>query len=123
MYGRTDGLEQLKACDVWALGMIIFLLFNPDLEFPYQFELDQVPQKNFDSLENELASRLKQRMLPTWSAKYSKLQATVWWGMEAIYNQCTRFCPDSRPGVCQVVQLLQDAKIKPPCLDIPLSVS
>ena len=28
-------LDQLKACDVWALGMIMFLLLHPDLEFPY----------------------------------------------------------------------------------------
>lgn len=44
-------LEKLKACDVWALGMSTFLLLNPDLEFLYQYELDQVPQKNFDSLK------------------------------------------------------------------------
>lgn len=33
--GEPMSLDQLKACDVWALGMIIFLLLNPDLEFPY----------------------------------------------------------------------------------------
>ena len=47
--GEAMSLEQLKACDVWGLGMIIFLLLNPDLEFPYQYELDQLPQKNFVS--------------------------------------------------------------------------
>ena len=63
--GEAMSLEQLKACDVWSLGMIIFLLLNPDLEFPYQYELDQVPQKNFQSLRNELVSRFRERMLPT----------------------------------------------------------
>ena len=67
--GLPMSIEELKACDVWALGMIIFLILNPDLEFPYQYELDQVPQKTVDTLKTELASRLKKRMLPTWSTK------------------------------------------------------
>ena len=83
--------------------MIIFLLLNPDLEFPYQYELDQVPQKNFVSLRNELVSRFKQRMLPTWSSKFSRFQATIWREMEAIFSQCTQFCPKSRPRVQEVV--------------------
>lgn len=37
--GLPMSLEELKACDVWALGVMIFLLLNPDLEFPYQYEL------------------------------------------------------------------------------------
>ena len=39
--GEPMSPEQLKASD--ALGMLIFQLLNPDLEFPYQYELDQVP--------------------------------------------------------------------------------
>ena len=116
-------LEQLKACDVWGLGMIIFLLLNPDLEFPYQYELDQVPQKNFASLRNELVSRFKQRILPTWSSKYSRFQATIWREIEAIFSQCAHFCSRSRPSVQEVVQLFQVAKINPPRHDIPLLTS
>lgn len=65
--GEPMSLDQLKACDVWALGMIIFLLLNPGLEFPYQYEL--AAKKNFDSLKNELTRRLRKNMLPTWSVK------------------------------------------------------
>ena len=43
--------------------------------------------------------------------------------MEAIFSQCTQFCPKSRPRVQEVVQLFEAAKIKPPCHDIPLSTS
>ena len=50
---------------------------------------------------------MKQRMLSTWSSKYSKLQATIWWKTEAISSQCTCFCPKSRPRICEVVQLFQ----------------
>ena len=97
-------LDQLKACDVWSLGMIIFVLLNPELEFPYQCELDQLPQKTqFDSLKNEVARRLGKNMLPAWSVKYSKLQSTVWWEMEGILNKCAMFCPTNRPKVLKIV--------------------
>ena len=79
MVGKTLSLEQLKHCDVWALGMVIFMLLNPDLEMPYQFECNQIPQKTCESFKLELASRARQRQLPTWSSKYSTLQATVLW--------------------------------------------
>ena len=112
-------LDQLKACDVWALGMIIFLLLNPDLEFPYQYELDQLPQKTFDCLKNEVARRLRKNMLPAWSVKYSKLQSTVWWELERILNECVTFCPTKRPKVLKIDQLFQDIKhLKPTGRDI-----
>ena len=122
--GEPMSLDQLKACDVWSLGMIIFLLVNPDLEFPHQYELDQLLQKNFDSLKNEVACRLGKNMLPAWSVQYSKLQSTVWWEMEGILNECATFCPTNRPTVLKIVQLFQDVKhLKPTGRDIPLSVS
>ena len=103
--GEPMSLDQLKACDVWSLGMITFLLLNPDLEFPYQYELDQLPQKNIDSLKNEVARRLGKNMLSAWSVKYSKLKSTVWWEMEGILNECAMFCPTNRPKVLKIVQL------------------
>ena len=121
--GLPMSIEELKACDVWALGMIIFLLLNPDLEFPYQYELDQVPQKTVDTLKTELASRLKKRMLPTWSTKYGKLQATTWWEMEKPFKQCACFFPEDRPKCPEIVQLFRASKQGPLCRDIPLSVS
>ena len=121
--GEPMSLEQLKACDVWALSMIIFLLLNPDLEFPYQYELEQVPQKNADSFKSELARRFTKGMLPTWSTKFSKLQATAWLQMEIIFNASARFCPKDRPKGSQMVQLFRDSKHPAPCRDISLSVS
>ena len=121
--GLPMSLEELKACDVWALGMMIFLLLNPDLEFPYQYELDQVPQKTVDSLKCELASRFKKGMLPTWSTKYEKLQATAWWEMELPFKQCARFSPKDRPKCPEIVQSFRNSKHGASCRDIPLSVS
>ena len=38
----SSSLEQLKACDIWSYGMVMFLLLNPDLQFPYQVEIDKL---------------------------------------------------------------------------------
>ena len=99
--------------------MIIFLLLNPDLECPYLYELDQLPQKKLDSLKNEVARKLRKNMLPAWSVKYSKLQSTVWWEMERILNECVTCCPANRPKVVEIVQLFQDVKhLRPTGRDI-----
>lgn len=107
-------IDQLKGCDVWALGMIIFMLINPDLQHPFEPELDQLPQKNFECAKKELATRLLQKVKPIYSNKYSAFQATVWMEMENIFTECTRFCPADRPSVSQIVKLLQERKILPP---------
>ena len=117
-------IDQLKGCDVWALGMIIFMLINPDLQHPFEPELDQLPQKNFECAKKELATRLLQKVKPIYSNKYSAFQATVWMEMENIFTECTRFCPADRPSVSQIVKLLRERNIPPPgCRYIPLTVS
>ena len=40
--GSKLSLEDLKAVDVWALGMLLFVIINPDLKYPYQFELEKI---------------------------------------------------------------------------------
>ena len=38
----TLSLQDLKAVDIWALGMLLFVIINPDLKYPYQMELEKV---------------------------------------------------------------------------------
>lgn len=46
------------------------MLLNPDLEFPFQIELDLLVPKDSESLKNEVARRLREKKLPTWCTKY-----------------------------------------------------
>ena len=36
-------VEDLKSVDVWALGMTLFVLLNPDLQGPYLIEHREKP--------------------------------------------------------------------------------
>ena len=38
-------MEDLKAIDIWALGMIVFSSINPDVDFPYEIELNSSTEK------------------------------------------------------------------------------
>ena len=36
---ETASIEQLKAIDHWALLMTIFIVMNPDLEYPFKLDV------------------------------------------------------------------------------------
>lgn len=38
----TASLEDMKAIDVWALGMTLFGILNPDTSFPFEIELKSI---------------------------------------------------------------------------------
>ena len=38
-------MEDLKAIDIWELGMIVFSSINPDVDFPYEMELNSSTEK------------------------------------------------------------------------------
>ena len=38
-------IDDLKAMDIWALGMTFFSIINPDVEFPYEVELNLSSEK------------------------------------------------------------------------------
>ena len=104
--------------------MIMFILLNRDLQWPYQFELDQLQNKNLEGSKKELVGRFTQQMKPTFSNNYCILQATAWLKVDEIFAKCTKFAPSDRPSAEQIVAWLQvrddNRSISH---DIPLNVS
>ena len=51
-------MDDLKAIDIWALGMTFFRIINPDVEFPYEMELNSSPEKasKFEKLLKEMTN-------------------------------------------------------------------
>ena len=43
-------MDDLKAIDIWALGMTFFSIINPDVEFPLEMELNLGSEKAPDLL-------------------------------------------------------------------------
>ena len=64
-------MEDLKAIDIWALGMIFFSIINPDVEFPYEIELNSSTEK-----PPSLAAKYFEKMLREKMTMKSKLQAS-----------------------------------------------
>ena len=115
-------LEQLKACDIWSYGMVMFMLLNPDLQYPYQVEIDKLHQKAYEMCKREVVNLLASKQLPTFSDKFSRFQATTWLTLERVFEKCAGFDSTKRPKASCLVELF-NRREDPVCRNIPLAVS
>ena len=121
--GLAFQISDMKKVDMWAYGMIVFNLVNPDLRHPFQ--------KNFESTTDEITQMeklkdfLSAKQKPCFSAKYKHLQATDWLLLEGVYHECTAWDPQRRPTASEVVSNLEKCDFQPEslCDNTPLRVS
>lgn len=118
--GSALSIKNLKAADVWALGMVFHVILNPDLKYPYQIELQNVSPGN---CLRELERRILRKEKPSHSPKYKVYQVTDLYGIFEIYERCTRFEAGERPDAKDIVHDIMCKASAPNCLDIPLRVS
>ena len=75
-------MEDLKAIDIWALGMIFFSIINPDVEFPYEIELnssaEKPPVQTAKYFEKMLIEKMARKCKPQSSKKYQQRQFSEW---------------------------------------------
>ena len=115
-------LEQLKGCDIWSYGMVMFMLLNPDLQFPYQVEIDKLHPTTYEMCKREVTNLLTSKQFSTFSDKFSHFQATSWLMLECIFEKCAEFYPTKRPTAPILVEMFSQ-KEDPVCRNIPLAVS
>jgi hypothetical protein len=113
---RSVSVSELKAVDMWALGMVFFVLINPDVSYPYQKEL-----RSAQTPGDVLKELLSNKEHPKHSIKYCVLQATDWIPIWNVYEWCTRFDPRDRPDAKQLVKALESSNVIE-FRDIPLSI-
>ena len=105
--GKGMSLDDLKKSDVWSLGMLFFMLMNPDLQYPFQNELEKLPERSFEALK-KVIGRLSQQLKPSFSNTFSLLQAKDWQEVDRGFDECTKFRPADRPSAAWVAGIFQD---------------
>lgn len=101
-------LEDMKAIDVWALGMTLFNVVNPDLDYPYEIELKSSclpsdPDLARSRFQRLLQEKMENEIKPESSRKYHRLQASEWNRLEEVFHKCTNFEASLRPTAQDVI--------------------
>ena len=65
---KVATFEDLKKVDIWAFGMVLFNLLNPDLQYPYQLDTKQ---------KIAVKDLVADKKLPTLSTKYKVFQDSI----------------------------------------------
>lgn len=119
-------MEDLKAIDIWALGMIFFSIINPDVEFPYEIELnsstEKPPSLAAKYFEKMLREKVTMKSKLQASKKYQKRQFSEWAHLEKLYLKCTAFDSFLRPCAEDVLMELNgnDEKNHQYCQETPV---
>ena len=100
-------ISDFMVADVWALGMIFFLMINPSVKYPYCLEIRSAGNiSSQDELKIFLSSLLRQNKCPLPDKKYVAERATVWRGLEEIYIGCTNFDRHSRLSLREAANIM-----------------
>jgi len=111
----TASLEEMKAIDVWALGMTLFGILNPDTSFPFEIELKSTFPATANGparFESLLPEKMEGKLKPTFSRKYHRLQASMWIDIEIMFETCTKYNASLRPSAQDVLQQLKAGNTK-----------
>ena len=100
--------EDLQKADIWSLGLLVYLLINPNLTNPYRGEFEQA---GIPFTQNAMKDLLRRKQLPSHDSKYADLRKSTWWQLEDVFKSCARFDPKSRPTAAEALRLLDNSDI------------
>lgn len=93
--------------------MLLFVLINPDLEFPYCQELvEECKVGNASEARNVLEKHLKQHKKPLHSDTFKSLRLSTWYLVDKMYEACTAFNACERLSAAQVLTMLNEKMMK-----------
>ena len=96
---KSATFDDLKKVDIWAFGMVMYNLLNPNLKYPYQLEVK--------AREITIPELLAEKNLPRPSTKYEDFQNTVWRSISLASARCLQFDPSLRPSVTTIKDTFQ----------------
>ena len=89
---------------VWAMGMVLFMLLNPNLKRPFSAELSLSHLPWGEVIKSKF--RKKRNPLMTPSIRYI-FQATDWFLIFEAYERCTCFILTKRPPTAEILEMFE----------------
>ncbi len=113
-------IDDLKAADICALGVVMFMLANPSSKYPYCMEMDSIQSQCPFKLPREILEELlRQKQPPKFAAHYKKNQSSHWKNIAAIHKKCTNFRKDERlKDIESVISFMQNAPRHAQCTQV-----
>ena len=106
---ETASIEQLKAIDTWALVMTLFIVMNPDQEYPFELDVKELQNtKKQTSQLNLLHQHLKEKLLPSPSPSYLSMQISYLQKIWEVFNKAVSFVPEERKTAHYLKSLLEN---------------
>jgi serine/threonine protein kinase len=96
---RSADIEALKTIDIWAYGLILFHLINPNVKYPFAIEINEA--RRDVSPHDTLKKCHLARHLPQYDEKYCDMKNNVWKSIERMYMMCCTY--DERPTAASLV--------------------
>ena len=119
----SASLGQLKAIDVWAVIMTMFVVINPDQRYPFQLDITRLLEEDGKEViksEHVLKNCLCERKIPSFSDKYLEVQCDHYQRIRKMFCQNLCYDPDQR---CTVKDLIKQSEEVSDIVTIPLRVS
>ena len=105
-------LEELKYGDIWSFGMLLFMLLNPDQEFPYSQEMEDLNVESASEAKDVIGKLMDKKKKPAHSTKYDSLRVAQWSYINEAYEMCTSFQPSQRASAHDVLTVLCQGNLK-----------
>ena len=106
------GIEQSTSVDNWALLLTIFVILNPDQEYPFSLDFQNHREEVVsDSASNLLKKYLKRKCFSTFSSSYLMQQSRYYQWLRSMFYELLNYKPNDKGIASEVVQLLKPTKL------------
>ena len=96
-------LEKLKRADIWAFGLLMYCLLNPEIDAPY---LNDIVSAGLQQSVESLKKLLDNKQLPQHGKKYEIHRIQEWSTLDKTFKACAQFDPKMRPTALELIGLL-----------------
>eukprot|EP00794_Sanderia_malayensis_P001480 gene1480-1637_t len=108
---QSASVEELKAIDIWALLMTIFIVINPDQRFPFEDNITKMQPKSSADYDSFFLELLKGRAYPSCSGEYTSYQASYYQKLRQLFYDNLAYDISERCNIAALVKMIEDVSI------------